>query len=438
MLNKIILFSFAFTILLIGCSPVKRTIVFGEDPLKPSWTSQKPINPSYYYGVGKAEKRIHSSNSQQVAKNQALQDLASEIEVKINSSSVLSQKETNRNFYETFQSTIRVEATKSLSGFEPIESWSSDSEYWVLYRLSKIKYKEVEEKKRKQAINQGLYYLDKSEKSPDYKTSFDNLVEALTSIKSYLNEPLSTTLNEKPVFLGNYIVSRIEEKLDGLELISAKTSLVFNFKNCYRDTSNWLLTFDGEPVSKMPVRIKFITYSAQEITSDQNGVLSYPILIKYQENTQRKIEAWIALSDWIDTPLLLSLFEDKYAFQTQNTNSLSPAFFVNTEKGMGQIQKQIIKSGGRIVVNKDDADLIINFKFDTNDLGKANDFYTAKCEINAMITDKNEALLFHLSFPPAKGVQLNRDGARDKSIENAIKQINYHWFQNLISDICEY
>ena len=423
--------------IIVGCNSKKQVSQDETAALKPSWVNQKPIDQAYYYGVGKADKKYHASDYQQTAKKFALEDLSSEIEVKLDAQSVLYQKETSRDYFETYQAITQIEVSQNISGFEPVDSWSNENEYWVLYRLSKSKYKQIEADKRDQAISQAIHYLDESGNALDYKSRFEKLLLAIQSIKSYLNEPLETTYNNTNIYLGNYITNKVEKMLDGLSISSSKKTIDLNFQNCYATTANWSLQFNNLPVSRFPVRVKFKTYSAQQKISDENGLISYSVETHFFESIPPFVEVWVAIDDLIDDQLLQSLFNEKYASNTLNVSLKKPVFLIDSEKGNGVIQQEILKAGGKVTNQDDNADIILGFKFKITDLGRSNDFYTSKCETIVSIQSKNKEVNFQKNWPPAKGVHLNRENAREKAVENALKQINYRWFQDLILDICK-
>lgn len=420
-----------------GCKSKKKVEQIDNIASKPSWVDHKPIEQAYYYGVGKADKKYHSSDYQQSAKKLALEDLSSEIEVKLDAQSILYQKETSREYFETYQATTQIEVSQNISGFEPVDSWNNENEYWVLYRLSKSKYKQIEAEKRNQAVAQSLHYLEQSENALDYKTRFENLVLAMQSIKSYLNDPLETTHNNTSIYLGNYITYEIEEMLEGLTITSSKNNLNLNLENCYESVANWSLQYNNSPVNRFPVRIKFKTYSAQQKLSDENGLISYSVETHFFENTSPIVKVWVEIDDLIDDQLLQSLFNEKYASNSINVTLSKPVFFIQSEKGKGVIQQEILKAGGKVTNQDDQADITLIFKFNVTDLGKSNDFYTSKCETIVSVRSKNREVNFQKNWPPEKGVHLNAENAREKAIENSVEQINYRWFQELILDICK-
>jgi hypothetical protein len=441
MLNKLsiynIVFGFLLLLLLTNCNSKKQASQSEIYSTQPEWVDKKPIDPQYYFGVGKADKRYHSAEYQQAAKKMALEDLASEIEVKLDAKSVLYQKETSFEYYETYQATTQIEVTQNISGFEPVDSWNNENDYWVLYRLSKNKYAHIETEKRNHAISKALYYIDASESAIDFKQQVDHLVMAMESIKPYLNKPLKTTLNNSTIYLGNYLTNKIETMLEGLMIYSSKDKIDLNLHNCYSSISNWSLQYNDLPIGNFPVRIKFKTFSSQLLYSNENGIFSYDLVSRYFDNTPPLIEAWVNVADLIEDELIRSLFKQKYAISRTEVSMQKPLFLIKSEHGKNIIQQEIIKSGGKVTTDIQQAGIILKFDFKVTDLGKADDFYTSKCEIIVSIADGNEHFESQKSWSAVKGIQLNRASARDKAISNALEQIGYRWFQQLITDLCE-
>ena len=98
---------------------VKKTASIEPMPVAPNWVQQKPIENFYYSGIGMAVKS--GNNYQAIAKNNALNDLASEISVQINSTSVLYQIESNEQFREDFRANTRLSSIENIEGRKLIE-----------------------------------------------------------------------------------------------------------------------------------------------------------------------------------------------------------------------------------------------------------------------------------------------------------------------------
>src|SRR4051812_32703896 len=117
----------------------------------PSWVSSRPNNGFKFIGIGFADK-TKGGNYQLEAKKNALYDLASEIKVDISSNSVLYTVQNNNNFNENFNSLIKLSNSDNLEGYDLVDSYENDKQYWVYYQLDKQEYANRKALKKQQVI----------------------------------------------------------------------------------------------------------------------------------------------------------------------------------------------------------------------------------------------------------------------------------------------
>ena len=105
-----------FAFLLVSCGTQKEVVT--EEPVapRPSWVTSKPIDPGMYSGIGMAYKSA-GADYIAIAKNNALNDLASEISVNISSSSLFYQIEQDDNLREEFQANTQLKSKENLEGY---------------------------------------------------------------------------------------------------------------------------------------------------------------------------------------------------------------------------------------------------------------------------------------------------------------------------------
>ena len=126
------IYLFVFTVFLVGCSGVKEIGL--PEVIYPNWISSRPISSAFYIGIAKASKQ--TSDYQAIAKQNALADLSSEISVTLSSASIFHQIDKGETYREEYQALIQVESQKQLEGYTLVDSWESESEYWMYYQLS--------------------------------------------------------------------------------------------------------------------------------------------------------------------------------------------------------------------------------------------------------------------------------------------------------------
>jgi len=159
---------------------------------QPDWVLKRPIDNSYFIGIGIAIK----SNSReyiQSAKNNALSDLSSEISVNISSEFVDIMIERSGMSEEETRSEIQASTKSDLEGYELVDTWENKKEYWVYYRLSKELYEEQKRLKRENAINLSLDLITNAkEKESNWEAqgvtinaAIEYYIQALKPIQNY-------------------------------------------------------------------------------------------------------------------------------------------------------------------------------------------------------------------------------------------------------------
>ncbi|MCB0780391.1 MAG: LPP20 family lipoprotein, partial [Flavobacteriales bacterium] len=87
-------------------------------------------------------------------KKNALNDLASEISVRVEGNSLLYTLDRKTSFSESFTSNIRTSTSEQLEGFELVDTWENEHEYWTYYRLSKAEHARIKAERKQRAMDQ--------------------------------------------------------------------------------------------------------------------------------------------------------------------------------------------------------------------------------------------------------------------------------------------
>jgi hypothetical protein len=105
------------------------------------------------------------NNYIQSAKKSALEDLVSQIKVNVSSTSLLTQIDNNKEFQEKYEQIIQTTAADEIQEFEQAGAWEDDLNYWVYYKLSKQRYKEIKDQQKRNAITLGLDFFTKAKEA---------------------------------------------------------------------------------------------------------------------------------------------------------------------------------------------------------------------------------------------------------------------------------
>ncbi|HNP07356.1 MAG TPA: LPP20 family lipoprotein, partial [Cyclobacteriaceae bacterium] len=170
---------------------------------RPEWLSAKPMQDRYYIGIGHSAKD-GINNYIQIAKSSALEDIISEIRVTVSSTSVLSQIDANKEFQERYEQIIKTTASDELEEYEQVDAWEDDQNYWVYYRLSKQRYKEIKDEQKRNAVTLALDFFTKakqSERAGEDVQALGFYFKGFGAIEKYLGDPIRLEYEGKEILL---------------------------------------------------------------------------------------------------------------------------------------------------------------------------------------------------------------------------------------------
>jgi outer membrane lipopolysaccharide assembly protein LptE/RlpB len=249
---------------LFACRPAANTTNQKENTQtpKPSWLSAKPPQDTYYIGIGHSVKD-GTNNYVQEAKKSALEDLVSEIKVNVSSTSILSQIDANKEFQEKYEQIIRTTAADEIEEFEQAGAWEDDKNYWLYYRLSKQRYKEIKDEQKRNAVTLALDFFTKAKQSERANESVQALgfyFQGFKAIEKYLAEPIRLEFEGKEILLTNEIYASIQQLLDRIQLTADPSEISLNRRVAQNDHTVTIKAFYKESkkiIADLPLKAAF-------------------------------------------------------------------------------------------------------------------------------------------------------------------------------------
>ena len=250
---------------------------YGEQP---EWTNKTPSSLSYYYGIGIVNKNV--TDYRKAATKSALDNLVNEISVNISSSSLFSTLETNDSFNQEFSQNIHLSSKETIEGYELIDSWENEHQYFVFYQLSKTTHKQLKSKRIKLAVQRAkkTYITAQTlKKSGNYKQALVNEIQALEILNPFLDQDLNTELDGKQVNMAVQIVHSIKSTENEIAMTSSfyekkiKVGKSITAHELYVTVTNK----DGQKLSNIPVLFiyKALSSKKRKISSDEKGIAAY-------------------------------------------------------------------------------------------------------------------------------------------------------------------
>lgn len=439
-------------LLLSSCSSSKDAV--------PVWVTERPINPSYYIGIATVSKFEYPHNAMDVARENALNSLAREIRVQVSSTSVLSTLQVNHWVDENFASTITSTVAEDLEGYTLADSYETDSEVYVYYKLSKAKYESILAERKRVALGQAYgHYLDAgiflSEGS--ILRAIERYLMGLDAISHYLGEENPYNGEDGVEFkLDRALLNGISDGIANLEIYSDLEVVNVLLENRYSETVKVFVRYNGELVGGVPLSYK---YSRGTIpisgTTSSSGNGAANIVIKDFDLGTVHSEITVEVDVVSLLKVLKPLSPLKPLVENLNATPLilpieleAPKIRVTgNEKLFGKkarnktlipaIKAALIESGVEVVDSSHPEALTLRVQADTRIGGEHRGFYTAYLNATLSLKDSNGTLVMQKTLDNVKGVQTERKRAGEDAYKKASKQIKNRFIELFVESLYE-
>lgn len=415
-----------------------------ERPM-PDWVRSRPINPSYYIGVGSVSKRIEPVEYAAVAKKNALNDLTSEIRVIVKSESFLNTMQVNKQVQEQFSSTIATSSDEEIEGFEIVDSYETETDYWVFYRLSKAKHDQIRQEKKEAVMRASFDYLQRAREArekADVSAAADAFLRGLFEMKEYWNDVNRFTENGKDIYLDNQIFQEFKSLISSVEISAQPAEIMLNANNDFAQEVYIEARLDGKPASGMPVTYTYDNgkYRNEFVRkTDGSGKIAVQIGDADLTNANNQVEIYVTASSLepsdLDRKLLDPLVEGTRSSTTvvPIRTELPVVYFNVKESNLGEVlgteriaaplREMMSKNGFRFTTIEGKADFIVQMEASTREGETSQGFHVAYLDLDYTVYDKNGTVLLKNSENNIKGLQLNPKSAGLEAYKKASERI---------------
>lgn len=396
---------------------------------------KKPNNQNYYYGIG--SNKISEENFRKLAKNKALRDLATEI--RINISSEFKQEITEKSglVESEVSNTIQTNIQSDLEGFELVKELRESGYYYVLYRLSKLKHKKIQIKKRETSVKKSLAYHSQAKKYFDenrYSEGIRSLLLSLQEIDKYLAINLKAEIKGEETIINTYLINLIQENLNKIEIKPVSNpinyDLVTHKGNKIGLKSNVKNGSEIIPVSNFPIHLSFIEGEGnleEKVVTKSEGQATAGILKLNPSKQKALIKAEFDINSFIeaDSESLFSKILANFTLPSTKVNiELNPiSIFIsanekNLNKTMQQnliepsIKNNLTKNGFNFVDDRETAEYEISITSNTRKGNEIYGQYVTYLNLSIKVINlKNNTEIFAINKPNIKGIRLNYNEA---------------------------
>jgi len=336
-------FAFAFSFLILSSCAVRSNQGIKEKESAgntiPDWFLQKPASDSYYYGIGSELIAGNPELAFENARKKALRDIATEIETKIESNSILSRFGNSDQVRDVYLSEIRTRTSVQIEGHELVQTKESGSRLYVLYRLDRAAYWAMVKEKKLAALVQANRILELSRQQAQkgqFVASINQALVGLRLLEPYADQSTLLPDGEKNIELAAEFASFLLGQLSGLALLPNTTKLTLNPLANDAQRSVFVKLNDGGafPIAQVPIRMQWSPAGLKsEIlpgvhTTTSNGEVQV-VLPNLSGAESAQLTALIEPVSWFPDSLMPGYLKSMFRSFTRSVG-VSVAFFKPT------------------------------------------------------------------------------------------------------------
>ena len=186
-------------------------------PKEPAWISQNPTDSAYYSAVVRISRK--APNYVDLARDNALKEISTQISVSIDADIALTETEANGIPSAEIVNQIRSSSRNKLANVQLAGSYQTDKDYWAYYRLSKSEYLAWRLKQRDLAMHQALSLMQEFDNATtDLAPGITSLLKALEQVVDFADLDLTARYQEKNVNLYNELLFRFNRLPENIRL----------------------------------------------------------------------------------------------------------------------------------------------------------------------------------------------------------------------------
>ncbi|NQV19080.1 MAG: LPP20 family lipoprotein [Armatimonadetes bacterium] len=412
---------------------------------KPLWIENYPYNSDYYIGIGYSTKSNEDYENE--ARNNAINEIASQIEINISSETIHKLIEKNGRIDELLKKQIQTSTKQSLEQVEIVDKHENNNEYWVYCRLSKEEYKRQKQIKLDKAINNSLDLFARareSEKENSISKALSQYIESLKPIEKYLNEPLEVNFSNQNILLFNEIYTSIQDILNNISLNPKKAQYSAKMGNPLKESIIIDANYNITKISNLPINFSFIKGSGElglNSKTDNSGKIVCRIDKITSPDKIQIVKAEIDIMNlypqYNQSPVIVAVVESFKIPITKviiNVEGIT-VFIQDTEKNFGKevdspaiepiIKEKLSDYGFSFVKSIIEADIMIALEADTRKGNKYEGMCPAFADVSiSVINMRSGEEIFKDKIFNVKGFHSNYTNAGLKALQKSAKRIS--------------
>ena len=418
----------------------------------PAWVLQSPVKPGYYIGIGSASTLAHPLDAEAVAKQNALDNLSREIRVQVQSTNTTNALQVNGWLSESFAAESRSTTNEDLEGFTLVDTYATESEVSVYYELSKAKHAQLQETKRRAALNLAWGQLQtarSARSSAQVQQAVDAAIRGLDAVRPFMDRPMMhVDANGTETAVPDSLIRMLDDCMAGLQLVAQDSVITLVVEDSYRSMAHIKVFLDGKPAPNVGLsyRYKRSDFPTRgDVVTDANGV-AHIVLEKFEpgiESTMLEVNV-DAMSFVRGLPLTHPFRQAANGIQSAPLRvrvELAPVelALVVEERAFGKTRDQSVLLPAlkealqeAHVVLRNEADMVLTVQADARPGGSGQGFTTVYADVVGTVTNPRGETLYTKTLTSVKGIQLDLPRATNAAYGKASEEMSDTFVPGLI------
>lgn len=262
----------------------------------PNWTLQKPQIKGAWVGVA-AAPQDESKQCRNKARSLALQEIGSQIRIKINALSTMVTEESNDEFSQNIKNDIQAQVIQDLEGYQEVATYEDQDLCWIYLKLDHTTWASIKQKRLSKALKKYKSFeigAVKAKVLSQAWTELRNRISAIQTLLPLLDEAIEVK-GENPIESQR---KAIEDLFNNLRLTSVegKKTWKLSLGDSLQHISFLNLSYNDKDQSGWPVA--WVSQSKQ--LSDQKGIILGPVT-DYKSSKGQRLTASIKIEDALAT-----------------------------------------------------------------------------------------------------------------------------------------
>lgn len=436
--------------LLIGLSACGGTQQWADPP---DWVLQRPTLPGYYIGVSSASKMQFGADADATAKKRALADMAGQIRVVIESTSILHTTQFQGVAGQNFSERISSASAEDLEEYELIGTYEDATDRWAYYRLSKATYERIRNQRKMATLEvAGGHWMSAENARVEGRVAaaLDFYIRGLETVEDYWGELNEWNAPNGSVALDRACLEGISQVLADLSLEPETSTLQLSFSERYQSTLECAVLFAGSPATQVPVWSRYnrgTLPKTASLSTNSEGLCTFEIGQFEPGVKSAELRLEIRMDDLSprlkDSPVLRLIQGLPTPTVTVPITLETPTVHLHTVERINgkpsassQLKNAIAQGlnarGIQWVERAADADMVLELEADTQEAGSASGFYTAMLNASAVLKNSAGEPILRQNLTDVKGVQLDWSKAHDAAYRKAQDEIEGNFLKKLI------